>query len=110
MEHIPDMDEIASQYDNEQYDQFSRQIPVGGRVVKRPGRRLPMSTTRMKYLQRKNKSLSQDTSLQGSMMSLNEANEQDTSKVKPLNRIILLIVIVQVCFNTFQPTYRTDAF
>ncbi|XP_045186525.2 uncharacterized protein LOC123544516 [Mercenaria mercenaria] len=77
-EHIPDMEEIASQFDNEQYDQFSRQIPVGGRVVKRPGKRLPMSTTRLRYLQRKNKSLSAECSIGGSMLSLNDTTEQDT--------------------------------
>lgn len=37
------MKEIASQFNKEQYDQFSRQIPVGGKGVSKP------------YLQRKNK-------------------------------------------------------
>lgn len=73
------MEEIASQFDNEQYDKFSRQVPIGGRVVKRPGKRVPMSRTRMQYLQRKNKSLSTDASnggsSYGSVISLGEEEQ-----------------------------------
>lgn len=48
------MDKIASQFDSSQYNKFSRQTPRGGRIVKRPGQKVPMSRTRMMYLQRKN--------------------------------------------------------
>lgn len=60
-EPMPDMNEIASQYEPETYDQYSRKVVPGGRVlVKKPGKRVEMSRTRLKYLQRKNKSLQVD--------------------------------------------------
>lgn len=55
------MNEIASQYEPEVYDQFSRKVTTDGRVlVKKPGKKVEMSRTRLKYLQRKNKALQTD--------------------------------------------------
>ena len=51
-ERVPDIEEIASQFDRSTYDEFSRQT-TGRRLVKRPGKKVSMSKTRMQYLRRK---------------------------------------------------------
>jgi len=54
------MNEIASQYEPDVYDQYSRKVVGGKTVIKTPGQKVQMSRTRMKYLQRHNKSQAKD--------------------------------------------------
>lgn len=76
---IPDLAEIASQYDNEQYDKYSRKVSKNGIVAKRTNKKVPMTRTRMLYLQRKNKLSGVDGCMEsdftGSTLSFNNQSQ-----------------------------------
>ncbi|KAL4238367.1 hypothetical protein ACF0H5_003077 [Mactra antiquata] len=57
---IPDMTEIAQQFNDDQYDRYSRKVSKTGIVAKRVEKKVPMTRTRLAYLQRKNKGVSTD--------------------------------------------------